>query len=103
MIALLPIQTICLSPMKRAQETQEITAARLSVPHYEIGNLGEYSGKIWTEIARLGMYSPFPSGGEARLFMDRVRDGINHALSFPGPSLIVAHGGVLGCLLLDGH
>ena len=93
-IALLPIQTVCSSPMKRAQETKEIIAARLSAPHYEIGDLGECSGKIWKEMARLGMYSSFPTDGEVRLFMERVRDGINHALSLPGPSLIVAHGGV---------
>jgi len=93
-IALLPIQAVCTSPMKRAQETKEIITARLSVPHYEIGNLGECSGKIWKEMTRLGKCPPFPSDGEARLFMERVRDGINQALSFPGPSLIVAHGGV---------
>ena len=107
MIALLPIQTICTSPMKRAQETKEIIAARLSVPHYEIGNLGECSGKIWKEMARLGMYSPFPNNGEVRLFMERVRDGINHALSLTGPSLIVAHGGVhwaICCMLgIENH
>ena len=72
MIALLPIQTICVSPMKRAQETKEIIAARLSVPHYEIDTLGECSGKIWKEMARLGMYSPFPNDGEVRLFMEWV-------------------------------
>ncbi len=88
---------------ERVQETKEIIAARLSAPHYEIGNLGECSGKIWKEMARLGMYSPFPSDGEVRLFMERVRDGINHALSLPGPSLIVAHGGVhwAACCLMS--
>ncbi len=93
-VALLPIQTICASPLKRAQETKEIVAARLQVPHYEVAGLGECSSKIWKEMARLGMYTPLPHEGEARLFMDRVRDGLNHALSLPGPSLIVAHGGV---------
>jgi probable phosphoglycerate mutase len=94
MIALLPIQTICVSPRKRALETKEIIAARLLAPHYEIGNLGECSGKIWKELASLRVESPFPADGELRLFMEQVRDGLNHALSLPGPLLIVAHGGV---------
>ena len=107
LIALLPIQTICASPMKRVQETKEIIAARLQAPHHEIDDLGECSMSIWKEMASLGMYSPLPQEGEARLFMDRVKNGINQALSLPGPSLIVAHGGVhwaLSCLMgIDTH
>lgn len=106
-VALLPIQTICASPMKRAQETKSIIANRLQTPHYEIHDLGECSSKIWKEMVQLGMYSPLPEQGEARLFMDRVRNGLNQALSLPGPSLIVAHGGVhwaICCLLkIDAH
>src|SRR3989338_1461541 len=60
MIALLPIQTICVSPMKRAQETKEIITARVEAPHYEVEGLGECSGKIWQEMGRLGMFSPPP-------------------------------------------
>lgn len=93
-IASLPVQTICASPMKRAQETKEIIAARLEAPHYTIEDLGECSSLIWKEMVRFGMYSPLPKNGEAQLFMERVRKGINHALSFPGTALIVAHGGV---------
>ena len=93
-IALLPVQTICASPLKRVQETKEIAAARLELPHYNIENLGECSAAIWKEMSVHGMYAPLPENGEARLFIDRVRDGLNHALSLPGPCLIVAHGGV---------
>ena len=102
LIALLPIQTICTSPMKRVQETKEIIAARHRVPHYEINELSEGSANIWKEMVSFGMYSPVPKDGEARFFMERVRNGINQALALPGPSLIVAHGGVywaLCCLL----
>ncbi|MFS8562885.1 MAG: hypothetical protein LVR00_00520 [Rhabdochlamydiaceae bacterium] len=53
------------------------------------------------------MYSPLPPEGEARLFIERVKNGINQALSLPGPSLILAHGGVhwaLCCLMkIDQH
>lgn len=101
-VARLPIQTICVSPMKRAQQTKVLAASGLQVPHHDIENLGECSLKIWREMASLGMYSPLPLQGEARVFMDRVQDGINQALSLPGPALIIAHGGVhwaLCCLM----
>lgn len=53
------------------------------------------------------MYTPPPEEGEVRLFMDRIRNGINRALNLPGPSLVVAHGGVhwaLCCLMaIEGY
>ncbi len=102
-VALLPVVTICASPMKRAQETKEIIAARLQAPHHEIHDLSECSANIWKEMSCLGMYSPLPSEGEAHLFIQRVRNGINHALSMPCPSLIVAHGGIhwAACCLMN--
>ena len=93
-IARLPVQTICVSPMKRAQETKEIISARLQVPHLDIDKLGECSAEIWWKMRDHGMYSPFPKEGKLRLFMERVREGLDQALANPGPSLIVAHGGV---------
>jgi probable phosphoglycerate mutase len=93
-ISALPIKTVCSSPLKRAQETKEIITANLQVNHHEINDLGECSAQIWKEMAQFGMYSPLPSGGIARQFIDQVSNGINQALSLPSPSLIVAHGGV---------
>lgn len=90
----LPVQTICHSPMRRVLETKNLIAANLKIPHYEIDELGECSAKVWNEMSRLGMYSSIPSDGEARLFFERVRKGLNQALLLPGPLLIVAHGGV---------
>jgi probable phosphoglycerate mutase len=93
-IASLPIRTVCSSPMKRAKETKEIITERLLADHHEIDDLGECTARIWQEMSKRGMYSDIPIDGEARLFMDRVRKGIDHVLSLPGPLLIVAHGGV---------
>jgi probable phosphoglycerate mutase len=93
-IACLPIQTVCASPLKRAQETKEIVTSRLQVDHHDIEDLGECTTRIWLEMVRLGKNASLPTEGEVRLFIDRVRNGINHALSLPGPSLVVAHGGV---------
>jgi uncharacterized phosphatase len=93
-IALLPVQTICVSPMKRAQETKDIISVRLQASHQEIDELGECSASIWKEMARLGMYASFPSAGEVHKFIQRVKNGLNRALSLPSPPLIVSHGGV---------
>ena len=101
-IAMLPIQTICSSPLKRVQQTKEIIASQLEVKSLEIDDLSECSASIWKELVLHGMYSPLPQEGVARQFMDRVRNGINQALSMPGPTLVVAHGGVhwaLCCLM----
>jgi len=93
-IATLPITTICASPMKRAQETKKIISTRLEATHHCIDYLTECTGEIWCEMAALGMSSSLPLEGRVRLFMDRVQVGINEALSLPGTSLIVAHGGI---------
>jgi len=101
-IASLPVQTICTSPMKRAQQTKEIISARLQANHHTIENLSECTSKVWKEMARLGMYSSIPEDGEVRLFMDRIKLGMREALSLPGFPMIVAHGGVhwaLCCLM----
>ncbi len=94
LVALLPIKTVCASGLKRVQETKNIIAGRLQVPHYEFHDLGECSAAIWKDMTSLGMYSPLPREGHAFDFIERVRNGLNQALSLPGPCLIVAHGGV---------
>lgn len=93
-IATLPIKTICSSPMIRVQETKEIITPRLFAPHKEIDHLGECTAQVWAEMAKQGMYAPMPNEGIVHSFMTRVREGINQALTHPGPVLIVAHGGV---------
>lgn len=106
-ISNLPIRTVCTSPAKRAQETKEIITSRLEADHHDIHDLGECTSQIWREMVQMGMYSPLPEGGIVRSFIDQVRRGINHALSLPSPTLVVAHGGVhwaLCCLMgIDEH
>jgi probable phosphoglycerate mutase len=93
-ISALPIKSVCSSPLKRAQETKEIIAATHRVNHYAINDLGECSAQIWRDMTQFNMYSSFPNGSTVHQFMDQVRNGINEALSLPGPPLIVAHGGI---------
>ena len=102
LIATLPIQTICASPFKRAQETKEILTARLQVPHHSIEDLGECNSQIWEEMFERGIGSVLPDDGQVLTFINTVQKGIEQALALPGPSLIVAHGGVhwaVCCLL----
>ncbi len=94
LIASLRVQTILSSPMRRAQETKEIITERLTVPYYEIEDLGECSGTLWKGLRELNMDSPFPEEGEVYLFVDRVERGLNQALALSGPVLIIAHGGI---------
>ncbi len=93
-VAKLPIVTVCASPMIRAQQTKEIITAKIEAPHHAIDHLGECSAVVWQDMRRHGMYGAVPADGVAREFMERVREGLNLALSMPGPVLIVAHGGV---------
>jgi len=106
-ISSLPIKTVCSSPLKRVQETKEIITSNLQANHHEINDLSECSSQVWKEMSGFGMYSSLPSEGIARQFMERVRTGVNQALSLPGPSLIVAHGGIhwaICCLMgIDAH
>lgn len=98
----LPIQTLCASPLRRVQETKELIAPNLRVPYRAIPELGECGAATWNAMAEMGMYYPLPEDGIVRAFMDRVQKGLHEALAQPGPTLIIAHGGVhwaLCCLL----
>ncbi len=99
-IASLPIQTVCSSPLQRVRETKDLITVNIQVSHYEIENLGECSAEIWQEMRRNDHFS---EESVAWGFLNRVREGINQALLLPGPSLIVAHGGVhfALCHLMD--
>ena len=87
-ISSLPVQTICVSPLLRAIETAEIAAGDLSCNVVVVEELRECSGSEW-----LKMVANEPCK-HVQAFMKRVLAGINKALSFPGPVLIISHGGV---------
>lgn len=93
-IAKLPVKSICCSPMIRAVETKEIVTPRLSVPQFEIPNLGECNALVWQEMPPL-KEKALTEGREPVLgFIQRVLMGVQSALSYEGPVLIIAHGGV---------
>lgn len=101
-MATLPVKTVCCSPLKRAKETKEIVCTRLQASHYEVAELGECSVKVWNDMTQCGVNASASSERHVQTFMQRVINGINQALSFEGPVLVVAHGGIhwtLCCLM----
>lgn len=94
------IATICTSPLDRAQLTADIIAAGLHVPVRIVRNLRECCFGAKEGHSRAGWYDAFragatPAGAESfAAFMERALVGLNEALAFPGPVLIVAHGGI---------
>lgn len=93
------IATICASPLSRAHGTAEIINEVLSVPLIVIDGLQECSfgqregqaksgpdgDAAWRQGATLAGEEPYAD------FAARVLEGINRALAYPGPVLIVAH------------
>jgi len=105
-IAALPIETVCFSPMKRAKETKELITPRLQVRHVEIANLTECSTNVWIKMTSLGRNALTTDDENVRSFIEQVRMGVNEALQQPGTVLIVAHGGVhwaMSCLMGGEH
>ncbi len=94
LIATLPIQTICFSPLIRAKQTKDLIASSISVKHHELEDLKECCWNTWNDMTSQGQKSKIEFTGSVKEFMYRAVQGINQALSLPGPVLIVAHGGV---------
>lgn len=93
-VASLPVQTICYSPLKRAKETRDIVCSGLNAPHAEVVKLSECNTQIWLEMTAMGKEAKNASHEPVYSFMQRVVQGINEALAYHGPVLIVAHGGI---------
>lgn len=87
----LPIKTICVSPLRRALETKEIIAQNLSCQIVVIEELRECDGPVWTTMTESNGITVCQN---VQHFMKRTIEGINRSLQYPGPVLIVAHGGV---------
>lgn len=91
----LPIRTICVSPLLRAQETQKIVSENLNVPVVVIEELRECGDSVWKQMSALDSHLTKNDVEQAvHDFMNRAVVGIHKALEFPGPVLVVAHGGI---------
>lgn len=95
----LSINTICYSPLKRAEQTAKILNEALqcdlvSVEELKEFNLGICAGKIignWFDEWMNGAL--IPEGESFKEFLQRALVGVNKSLDQKGPILIVAHGG----------
>jgi len=102
-LAAVPIATIISSPMQRARHTAEIVNERHSIEIVEDAGLkeadfGPYEGQpheFWLGEYLTGDDTNIPDDVEPIAdFLKRTQAAINAALKYPGPVLIVAHGGV---------
>ncbi|MBT3306684.1 MAG: histidine phosphatase family protein [Alphaproteobacteria bacterium] len=94
------IPTICASPLDRALRTATIVNEALNSKIVVIDELQEcFFGEAEGQPVVANTYgdlirSAVNFGGESfEVFVDRVISGVNKALGYPGPVLIVAHGG----------
>ena len=97
----LEFATICCSPLRRAHHTAELIAQDRLKEVVVIDDLAEcclgarqgtYRGE-WFDEWRAGTVTP--EGAETYdVFLDRALRGVNRALSYDSPLLIVAHGGI---------
>lgn len=92
----LPIKTICVSPLLRAEETRQIICENLRCQEVVVvPELEECTALIWERMVALDHNDVSHSLCDSvRSFFTRTIEGINKALQNPGPVLIVAHGGI---------
>ena len=94
------ITTICCSPLSRARCTAEIVNQVLQKPIVYIDDLQEASFGECEGVVAGDWFSDWfngitPAGAEPyEEFLLRALRGVNQALEYPGPVLIVAHGGI---------
>jgi len=101
------IKTICHSPLTRALQTATILNEVLNCPMVAMDNLKECAwGNLEGKLKGNGDYLTdwvqgiTPAGAESYWeFLKRATSGINEALAYPGPVLIVAHAGVYWAVL----
>lgn len=94
------IGTICVSTMTRAKQTagyinEHLNRPTVEFPEFIEWRFGEWEGRSWVDVAPLFLGDEEPPQGETRdTFKKRVYNGLDKALTLPGPILVVAHGGV---------
>ncbi len=88
LIKTLDIATVCHSPLSRVIETMELCSDHLECERVEVSHLRECSLSVWMNMVKAR------SEKDVKAFVKQVIDGLSHSLTFPGPVLIIAHGGV---------
>ena len=95
------INSIFVSPMKRAQQTAGFFAKNFALPMTRIEELREWKIGSWEKVSFESIKEQFlgtgepPGDGESRhAFQTRVKTGFEKCLVETAPFLMVSHGGV---------
>lgn len=90
----LDIRTVCSSPLKRVQQTKEHALKNKAFHDVLIDELKECSGDLWKLFLK-DKNQPFTQSEEVFIdsFFKQTFLGLEKALSYEGPVLIIAHGG----------
>lgn len=84
-------RTICSSPLSRALATAKILASDSEAHFHIINNFTECTMHEWNEMVKFKANSPLSL--QVQHFLDNIKNGIIQVLSYPTPTLLVAHGG----------
>lgn len=97
----LPIKTMCVSPLSRARKTAEPAQRALDCPIHVVDDLKEVGWGVEEGTIRGPWFQDWLEGAVEvegaevyQEFLKRALGGIQTALTYPGPVLIVAHGRV---------
>lgn len=91
-IASLKIETICHSPMLRVLQTMRLATRDHDCDRVEIDSLKECDPDTWNKLIQIEEHH-LPCEHTLPFFEQVIR-GLEEALTHPGPSLLIAHGGV---------
>ncbi len=98
------IATVCSSPLLRVQQTKEIILENKPVEDIILDEFCECSSSLW-QLFLAAETGALPSEEWAPIheFTQRVKTGLEKALQYTSPMLLVAHGGTYWALahLLD--
>jgi len=95
----LPLSTVCSSPLLRVQQTKNIVIQNKPVRDIICEEFSECPGSLWRLfIAAETTNLTVEEWSLINTFTSRVQQGLSKALQYPGPILIVAHGGTYWAL-----
>lgn len=90
----LGIQTICLSPLKRALETKKIICEDWDAPEVIIEEFKECSYSVWKNLSESDHENCDSSFSiESLNFISQIEKGLKAIQKVNSPTLIIAHGG----------
>jgi probable phosphoglycerate mutase len=95
----LPIKTVCSSPLLRVQQTKNIVLENRQVRDIVLDEFSECPGSLWRLfLAAEERTLKTEEWALINEFTHRVKNGLEKALTYDSPMLLVAHGGTYWAL-----